>query len=215
MPGSFFWIERDFHYEPFLKIATQMQQWSQDREHTPELWYGEHPVVVTKGLRSHHEIVQYWPTVPTNRGGLLTVHGPGQLVFYPLWDLRLYKTLTEYRWGLEETVIKTLIACGIPGDQVYRRPESPGIFTSKGKISAIGLRLHKNSVYHGISVNVACPLLPFRTIVCCGDPHQATTSLKEWGLTPSMTKIKVLMKKYFYALMGLEAQYVLHHTSER
>jgi lipoyl(octanoyl) transferase len=208
------WIERDFHYEPFWKIAFQMQQWSQDRQHDPQLWYGEHPVVVTKGLRSHEDRVLYWPSVATNRGGLLTVHSPGQLVFYPLWDLRLYNTLSEYRWVLEETVIQTLIESGMPGDCIYRIPESPGVFTSKGKISAMGLRLQRHGVYHGISINVACPLLPFQTIVCCGDPNQTTTSLKEWGLTPSMAQIKVLMKKYFYTLIGAEARYVLHHTSK-
>jgi lipoyl(octanoyl) transferase len=209
------WIERDFHYAPFESISAQMQQWSSDRSHTPQLWFGEHQLVVSKGLRAHEESVPYWPSVKANRGGLLTIHGPGQLVFYPLWDLRLYLSLERYRWLLEETVIASLLSCGVRGESVFRIPSSPGVFTSKGKISAMGLRLHRNSVYHGISVNVACPLLPFQKIVCCGDPLQRATNILEFGVSPSMVRFKELMKQHFYHLIHQEVSHVVHDPSPR
>ncbi len=129
------------------------------------------------------------------------MHCPGQLVFYPLWDVRLYKTLSQYRWDLEEAVIRTLQECGLNGTDCFRKAQSPGVFTSKGKIASMGLRLHRNGVYHGISLNIACPLLPFQNIVCCGDPLQQITSLAQFGLFPSMQCVKTLMKAHFYQLI--------------
>jgi lipoyl(octanoyl) transferase len=207
------WILRDFTIESFSAIQRQMKDWADLKKNDYQLWYGEHALVVTKGVRSHNDCVGYWPSVVSNRGGQLTVHLPGQLVFYPLWPVLKYCSLTRYRWILEETVRRTLSE--ISQDQIttYRMENSPGVYTSQGKISSLGLRLSRECVYHGISLNIACPLRPFHSIVCCGQKDIQATSLSAMGYYVSIARIKTLMIAYFFDLLEQEKFHVHHDTS--
>src|ERR1700760_1260379 len=155
-----------------------------------ELWLCEHPPVFTQGLAGKAEHVLdpgAIPVVSTNRGGQVTYHGPGQVVAYPLLDLRRAGYFVkEYVYRLEEAVIRTLAHFGVTGPRVagapgiYVRladpfshaaltgPAAPGDpFRGLGKIAALGIKISRHCSYHGVSLNVAMDLEPFSRINPC------------------------------------------------
>ena len=187
-----------------------MQDFTAARDEiTPDaLWICEHPAVYTQGLagKSDHilnpgEI----PVVQTNRGGQVTFHGPGQVVVYPLIDLkRAGYFIKEYVFRIEEAAIKTLAHFGVTG---HRVAGSPGIyvrlddpfshaalsgpfdaadpFRGLGKIAALGIKLSRHCTYHGVALNVAMDLEPFSRINPCGYANLKTTDLSTIGVSVS------------------------------
>lgn len=143
-----------------------------------ELWLLEHPPVYTLGLNDRREPFANpdgIPIVPSDRGGQITYHGPGQLIAYTLIDLR------RRGWGvkrlvraLEQTVIDLLAEHGIAGE---RRAGAPGIYIGGRKIAQLGLRVRRGASYHGLSFNVAMNHEPFRRIKPCGYAGLETTDL--------------------------------------
>lgn len=154
-----------------------------------ELWLCEHPRVYTLGLASKAEHLLNpgdIPVVPTNRGGQVTYHGPGQVVAYPLVDLRrLGIYVKEYVYRIEHAVIQVLESYGITG---HRVAGAPGIyvhladphgharltgpradpFAGLGKIAALGIKITNHRTYHGVALNVKMDLSPFDGINPCG-----------------------------------------------
>jgi lipoyl(octanoyl) transferase len=180
---------------------------------TPDtLWVCEHAPHFTQGLagRSDHLLNPgSIPVVPTNRGGQVTFHGPGQVVAYPLLDLRrLGYFVKEYVYRLEEAVIRTLAAYGVTGHRVagapgiYVRLDDPGShamlpqrpqhrpdggsaepdFTGLGKIAALGIKVSRHCTYHGVALNVAMDLEPYHRINPCGYAGLATVDLSTIGV---------------------------------
>jgi lipoyl(octanoyl) transferase len=161
-------------------------------EHTPdEIWLCEHPPVYTQGVAGKAEHVidaQGVPVVQTNRGGQVTYHGPGQVVAYPLVDLRrLHIYVKEYVFRIEQAVIKTLESYGVTGHRVagapgiYVRLDDPfshaalagpadprDPFRGLGKIAALGVKVSQHRTYHGVALNVDMDLKPFGRIHPCG-----------------------------------------------
>lgn len=143
-----------------------------------ELWTVEHPPVFTLGRAGKHEHVLApadIPVVETDRGGQVTYHGPGQLVVYTLLDVRrLGIGPRELVRRLEQGVIDYLDSVGIAA---ARRPGAPGVYVGAAKIAALGLRIRGACAYHGLALNVAPDLEPFRRINPCGYAGLAVTSL--------------------------------------
>lgn len=163
-----------------------------------EIWLCEHPPVYTQGIGGKAEHVLNpggIPVVATNRGGQVTYHGPGQVVAYPLVDLRrLGIYVKEYVFRLEQAVLKTLEADGITG---HRVPGAPGIyvrladpsghavlneaeqahFDGLGKVAALGVKVTRHCSYHGVALNVAMDLSPFDGINPCGYAGLKTVDL--------------------------------------
>jgi lipoate-protein ligase B len=111
----------------------------------------------------------------TNRGGDITFHGPGQLVGYPILDLRRRDLgPTEYVRLLEATLIATLDRFGI---EAWRSPGRPGVWTSGGKIAAIGVRIERGISMHGFALNIDIDLSWFEAIVPCGLAEASVTSM--------------------------------------
>lgn len=161
-------------------------------EHTPdEIWLCEHPPVYTQGVAGKAEHVidpQGVPVVQTNRGGQVTYHGPGQVVAYPLIDLRrLHIYVKEYVFRIEQAVIKTLEHYGVTGHRVagapgiYVRLDDPfshaaltgpadpnDPFRGLGKIAALGVKVSQHRTYHGVALNVDMDLSPFGRVHPCG-----------------------------------------------
>ena len=194
----------------YLPTYQAMQDFTAARDEiTPDaLWICEHPAVYTQGLagKSDHilnpgEI----PVVQTNRGGQVTFHGPGQVVVYPLIDLkRAGYFIKEYVFRIEEAAIKTLAHFGVTG---HRVAGSPGIyvrlddpfshaalsgpfdaadpFRGLGKIAALGIKLSRHCTYHGVALNVAMDLEPFSRINPCGYANLKTTDLSTIGVSVS------------------------------
>jgi lipoate-protein ligase B len=143
----------------------------------------EHPPVFTFGRRGGWEDVLVGPArlaelgiavVGTNRGGLVTYHGPGQLVGYPICDLRrLAGDAPSYVTGLEETIIRALAEQGISG---FRDPAARGVWTAGGKIAAIGVAVSRGVTMHGFAVNLQPDLGHFALINPCGLGERGVTS---------------------------------------
>lgn len=192
-------------YEPTYRAMQELTA-SRDESTPDELWLCEHPPVFTQGLAGKPEHVLApgdIPVIPTNRGGQVTYHGPGQVVAYPLLDLRRRGYFVkEYVYRLEEAVIRTLAEFGVTGHRVagapgiYVRladpfshqalqgPRAPGHeFDGLGKIAALGVKVSRHCTYHGVAFNVAMDLEPFRRIHPCGYASLETVDLSTIGVS--------------------------------
>lgn len=155
-----------------------------------ELWLLEHPPVFTLGQagRPEHLLeVGDIPVVHCDRGGQVTYHGPGQLVAYLLLDLRRrgmgVKRLVAL---LEQSTIAILAQHGI---EAACRPGAPGVYVGGAKIASLGLRVRSGCSYHGLALNVAMDLEPFRRINPCGLPGLPVTQLGDWVADPSLASV--------------------------
>lgn len=150
-----------------------MQQFTLERSSlsADEIWITEHPPVYTLGLngkREHLLQVGDIPLVETDRGGQITYHGPGQLVVYLLLDLRRLAMGPRHAISLlENAMIETLSQYGV---SAKARADAPGVYVDGRKIGALGLRIKRGCSYHGLSLNNAMDLTPFRNINPCGYP---------------------------------------------
>lgn len=175
------WLGR-VEYEPTLRA---MQQFTDQRDAgTPdELWLLEHPPVFTLGMaadRSHVLAAGDIPVVQTDRGGQVTYHGPGQLVAYPLLDIRrLGLAVRTLVMQLESSVIDLVAAQGIVAEG---RRDAPGVYVQGRKLASLGLRIRRGASYHGLALNVDMDLEPFSRINPCGMADLAVTSLAELGV---------------------------------
>jgi lipoyl(octanoyl) transferase len=181
-------------------------------EATPdELWLCEHPPVYTQGLAGRAEHVRdagAIPVIATDRGGQVTYHGPGQVVAYPLIDLRRAGYFVkEYVYRIEEAVIRTLEHFGVTGHRVrgapgiYVRLDDPfshamlpppqpspsggrsDEFQGLGKIAALGIKVSRHCAYHGVALNVDMDLEPFTRIDPCGYASLKTVDLSTIGVS--------------------------------
>jgi lipoyl(octanoyl) transferase len=165
-----------------------MQRFTLDR--TPEtddqIWIVEHFPVYTLGLngkREHLLNIGATPVVQSDRGGQVTYHGPGQLVVYPLLNLKRHQLgVRPLVTLLEKTMIDTLAFYGIDANA---RPEAPGVYVDGKKIGSIGIRIRNNCCYHGLSLNNAMDLTPFKFINPCGYAGLEVTQLADLGVAVS------------------------------
>lgn len=181
-------------------------------DQTPdEVWLCEHPPVFTQGVAgraAHVHDVGAVPVVSTDRGGQVTYHGPGQVVAYPLVDLRrLGIYVKEYVFRLEQALLKTLEAYGVSGHRVrgepgvYVRPDAPfdhavwqpaagaDPFEGLAKIAAIGVKVSRHRTYHGVALNVAMDLRPFERIDPCGHAGLRTIDLSTIGVCATWDEV--------------------------
>ena len=167
----------------YARTAAAMRDFTERRDaHTlDELWLLEHPPVYTLGLKAHAKSFASdgIPVIPTDRGGDVTYHGPGQPVVYVLMDL------TRRGWGIrrlvtaiEQAVIDLLADYGVAA---ARRTGAPGVYVENRKIAALGLRVRRGATYHGVALNVRMDLAPFAAIDPCGYPGLAVTQLSDWA----------------------------------
>jgi lipoyl(octanoyl) transferase len=190
-----------------------------------QLWICEHPPVYTQGLAGKPEHVLQpgdIPVIATNRGGQVTYHGPGQVVAYPLVDLKAAGYFVkEYVYKLEEAVIRTLVHFGVTGHRVkgapgiYVRLENP--FSHQGldiphdgnwnltpinfaalgvgKIAALGIKVSRHFTYHGVALNVAMDLEPFSRINPCGYVGLPTVDLSTIGVQVSWQEAATVLSQ--------------------
>ena len=199
---------------PYLPTYQAMQDFTATRSaNTPdELWICEHPPVFTQGLAGHIDHLLApgdIPVVPTNRGGQVTFHGPGQVVAYPLIDLqRAGYYVKEYVYRIEEAVIRTLSHFEVTGHRVsgapgiYVRLDDPHShamlpqrpqkdaskdpdFAGLGKIAALGIKVSRHCSYHGVALNVTMDLSPYQRINPCGYQGLQTVDLSTIGVLVS------------------------------
>jgi lipoyl(octanoyl) transferase len=163
----------------------------------------EHPHVITMGRNGHAENVLASDDVmersgieyfPTNRGGDVTYHGPGQLVGYPILDLRDWKRdVGAYVRALEQTIIDTLADYGIEAGRI---PKLTGVWVDGRKIAAIGVHLSRWVTSHGFALNVSTDLSYFQYIVPCG-LTMPVTSMSALGVRASWEEVGRRLAPHF------------------
>ncbi len=176
----------DLGVQPYEQVWAAMIEFTNSR--TPEandkLWLVQHPPVFTQGQAGKAEhllVVSDIPVVQSDRGGQVTYHGPGQLVAYPLLDLRRLKMgVRDLVTALEETIVATLAYYHV---KAFAKANAPGVYVNvhgdDSKISSLGLRVRKGCSFHGFSLNVAMDLAPFLHINPCGYPGLNMTQMQD------------------------------------
>lgn len=166
-------------YEPTWRA---MQSFTDERgASTPdEIWLLEHPPVFTLGLNAKREHLLAPGDIPVmqiDRGGQVTYHGPGQLVVYPLIDLRRRALgVRQLVMALESAVVSYAAELGVAASASR---EAPGVYVGGAKLASIGLRVRRGSSYHGLALNVTVDLEPFERINVCGYPGLGVTRLAD------------------------------------
>jgi lipoyl(octanoyl) transferase len=186
-------IVRDLGLIDYQPVVEQMRDFTLTREPDTEdeLWLLEHQPVFTQGANGQAEHVldlHDIPLVATDRGGQVTYHGPGQLIAYPLIDLRRYKSgVRQMVTQLEQTVIAMLAAFDI---DAYARKDAPGVYVDERKIASLGLRVKRGACYHGVSFNIDMDLTPFSYINPCGQAGMEVIDLTSLDIELTMAEAK-------------------------
>jgi lipoyl(octanoyl) transferase len=197
---------------------------SRTAETPDQIWLCEHTSVYTQGVAgkdAHVLDARGVAVVQTNRGGQVTYHGPGQVVAYPLIDLkRLGIFVKEYVFRLEQAIVKTLEHVGVTG---HRVPGAPGIyvklddpfghavltgprldpFEGLGKIAALGIKVSRHCTYHGLALNVAMDLRPFEGINPCGYAGLRTVDLSTIGVQASTDDVAAILGGHLSNVLSL------------
>lgn len=182
------WLGR-VDYEPTWRA---MQAFTDARTagDADQIWFLEHPPVFTMGMNGKYEHLLApadIPVVQIDRGGQVTYHGPGQLVVYPLLDVRrLGIGVRQLVIALENAVIAMVAQWNI---QAIGRRDAPGIYVDGRKLASIGLRIRRGCSYHGLALNVAMDLEPFRRINPCGYQGLEVTDLRSLGATATVESV--------------------------
>ena len=202
-------IVRDLGRQPYEPVWRAMQRFTDLRgdDSIDEIWVVEHDPVFTLGQAGKPEHVLLPGDIPVlhvDRGGQVTYHGPGQIVVYPLLDLRRLKLgVREYVCRIEQAVIDTLAEWNIGA---ARRDGAPGVYVNDAKVAALGIRVRRGCTFHGLAFNAAMDLEPFGRINPCGYAGLRVTSVLDLGGPSSMEAIKPVLLDAMATRFGLALQ---------
>jgi lipoyl(octanoyl) transferase len=201
----------------YTPVYQAMQDFTRARvpETEDELWICQHHAVFTQGIAGkaeHLMMPSSIPVVQTDRGGQITFHGIGQIVVYLMINLhRLNIFVKEYVYRIEEAILSTLSFYGVTGHRIL---SAPGIyvflddpfnhavlakrsinnhteidFSGLGKIAALGIKVSKGCTYHGVALNVAMDLSPFKAINPCGYAALTTVDMASLGVSVAIEEV--------------------------
>ena len=180
----------------------------------------EHPPVITLGKAFHPEHLRYAREFytqqgvelhPTDRGGDVTCHNPGQLVGYPIFDVAQHgRDLHKFLRDIEQAIIDALRAFGVEG---HRESGYTGVWVGDAKIAAIGIKVTKWVSMHGFALNVNNDLRLFQTIVPCGIADRPVTSLQQaLGRAVPMERVKNAVARAFEQVFRITFKYTSQDT---
>lgn len=192
-------------YEPTWRA---MQKFTDERQDATadEIWFVEHPPVFTLGLNASREHLLApgdIPVVQIDRGGQVTYHGPGQLMIYPLLNLRRLKLgVRDLVVALENAVIAYAAAQGITA-QGSR--SAPGVYIDGAKLASVGLRIRRGACYHGMALNVFLDPEPFERINVCGYKDMRVTRLADHGVAAGLDRVAQDLTPHLKQGLGFES----------
>lgn len=190
-------------YEPVWRAMQRFTD-ARDQDTVDELWLVEHEPVFTLGQAGKPEHVLAPGEIPVlhvDRGGQVTYHGPGQIVLYPLLDLRRIGIgVREYVCRIEQAIIDTLDEWNIGGQ---RREGAPGVYVAGAKVAALGIRVRRGCTFHGLAFNIGMDLEPFHRINPCGYQGLQVTSMRDLGGPSSMDAVKPVLLDHIARQFGL------------
>jgi len=180
----------------------------------------EHPPVITLGKAFHPEHLRYAREFyaqqgielhPTDRGGDVTCHNPGQLVGYPIFDVSLHgRDLHKFLRDIEQAIIDALREFGV---EAHREAGYTGVWIGDAKIAAIGVKVTKWVSMHGFALNVNNDLRLFQTIVPCGITDRPVTSLQQaLGRAVPMERVKNAVARAFEQVFRITFRYTSQNT---
>lgn len=189
-------------YEPVWHAMSAFTD-SRDDTTLDELWLVEHDPVFTLGQAGRPEHVLApgdIPVIHVDRGGQVTYHGPGQIVLYPLIDIRrLGMSVREYVCTVEQAMIDT---CADWNIEAARKEGAPGVYVGTAKIGALGIRVRHGRTFHGLAFNIAMDLEPFARINPCGYAGLAVTSMLDLGGPSGIDAVKPVLLEKVAKLFG-------------
>lgn len=194
---------------------------TRDEHAQDELWLLEHQRVFTQGQagKAEHLLMPGdIPVVQVDRGGQVTYHGPGQLVAYPLINLRRRKLgVRDLVTAIENTIIASVAPFGI---KAYAKPDAPGVyvdgcdlqaFERRGdKIASLGLRVRRGCSFHGLALNVDMDLSPFQRINPCGYQGLEMTQVSQWSSpAPSVDSVATELTQQLVNQLGYDSYEII------
>jgi lipoyl(octanoyl) transferase len=193
--------------QDYVPLWREMQEFTDNRnENTAdEIWFVEHPPVFTMGLNASKEHLLApgdIPVVQIDRGGQVTFHGPGQLMIYPLIDLRRSNIgVRSLVTALEQSVIDLVAEFEV---EAIAKPEAPGVYVSDDKLASVGLRIRRGSSFHGMALNVDIDLEPFSRINPCGYAELQMTDLHRLGVNLQLEQTSEKFLPHFLRHLDLK-----------
>ena len=200
---------RELGRQPYEPVWRAMQHFTDARDENTadEIWVVEHDPVFTLGQAGKPEHVLAAgdiPVVHVDRGGQVTYHGPGQIVAYPLFDLKRLKVgVREYVCRIEQSMIDTLAEWNIHAE---RKDGAPGVYVAGAKIGALGIRVRRGCTFHGLAFNIDMDLEPWHRINPCGYQGLQVTTLRDLGGPSGLDAVKPVLLAHLAKQFGLELQ---------
>jgi lipoyl(octanoyl) transferase len=195
-------------FQPYEPMWRAMQAFTDARtaETVDELWVVEHEPVFTLGQAGKWEHVLMpgdIPVVPVDRGGQVTYHGPGQIVAYPLIDLRRAGIgVREFVQRIEQAIIDSLAEWNIVA---VRKDGAPGVYVAGAKVAALGLRVRRGCTFHGLAFNVNMDLEPFHRINPCGFQGLQVTQVLDLGGPSRLAEVESVLVSELARQLRLQA----------
>ena len=196
-------------YEPLWR---RMQSFTNERSATTpdEIWFTEHAPVFTLGLnasREHLIAPGDIPVVQVDRGGQVTYHGPGQLMIYPLIDLKRARLgVRDLVTGLERSIVDLAALHGVAA---IARKDAPGVYVDDRKIASVGLRVRRGASFHGMALNVDVDLEPFSRINPCGYQDLEVIDLRTLGVAEERDALESQVLALLLEHLGLQDEEVV------
>lgn len=198
-------IIRQLGLQPYLPISEAMHEFTATRtqESDDEIWLVQHPQVFTQGKAGKAEHLlkkSAIPVIQTDRGGQITFHGPGQIVLYPLLDLRRRRiSVRQLVELMEQAVINTLHTFAITS---HLRQGAPGVYVDDRKICSLGLHISHGCSLHGLALNVNMDLTPFDDINPCGYAGLKMTQVSDFASLITLDDVQPILLEQFLLLLN-------------
>lgn len=195
--------------QPYQATWKAMSAFTDNRtaDTADELWLLEHDPVFTQGQAGKAEHVLApgeIPVVQVDRGGQVTYHGPGQIVAYPMIDLRRVGVgVRELVHRIEQSLIDTLAHWDIHAE---RLEGAPGVYVGAAKVAALGLRVRRGCSFHGLAFNVNMDLEPYGRINPCGYKGLAVTQVVDLGGPSQLADVEDVLIGEFCRQFGFNAE---------
>jgi lipoyl(octanoyl) transferase len=196
-------------YEPVWRAMQRFTD-TRDAATRDEIWFCDHRPVYTLGVnaaREHLLAPGSIPVVQIDRGGQVTYHGPGQLMVYPLLDIRRAAIgVRDLVTALEQCVVDLASEFGI---EAASRCDAPGVYVAGVKLASVGLRIRRGASFHGMALNVDVDLEPFSRINPCGFENLPVTDLRRLGVTSDLATIREQSLPHLLRHLGLSGAILL------
>jgi lipoyl(octanoyl) transferase len=186
-------IVRELGLQSYEPVWRAMQRFTDTRDDTTtdEIWFTQHNPVFTLGLNSAPEHLLApgdIPVVQVDRGGQVTYHGPGQLMVYPLIDIRRAGLgVRDLVTALEQSVVDLARNYDI---EAASRADAPGVYVAGVKLASVGLRIRRGASFHGMALNVDVDTEPFSRINTCGFENLEITDLARLGAESNLDRVR-------------------------